>query len=77
MIFIRVIDLYTCYRYEEVTGMTDTSHTKYIFWQISSSPPRTANSIFLDLLLVLVVSRIPHVALPCELTEKTGTIVRA
>jgi len=55
--------------------MTDTSHTKYIS---PSSPPCTANSIFLDLLVLFVVARITYVALPCELTEKlTGTTVRA
>ena len=35
--------------------------TLNIFWQISSSPPRTANNIFLALLLVFVVARITHV----------------
>ena len=57
--------------------MTDTRPNIIIFWQISSSPPRAANNIFFDLLLVFVVARITHVALACELTEKlTGTTVR-
>ena len=40
--------------------------------------PLAIEKFFLDLLLVFVVARITHVALPCELTEKlTGTTVRA
>ena len=35
---------------------------KYI-WQISSSPPRAASSVFHDFFLVFVVARITHVAL--------------
>ena len=44
--------------------------------QISSSHPRAANNIFLDLLLVFVVAaKISHVALPFE--KLTGATVRA
>ena len=48
-----------------------------IFWQISSSPPRTANSIFLNLLLVFVVARITHVALPLRADWKINRDHRA
>ena len=55
---------------------------KSLWWQIPalkyilarSSSPLAANNIFLDLLLVFVVVRITHVALPRELIEKLSFI---
>ena len=49
----------------------------FFFWQ-DSLLLLPANNIFLDLVLLFVVARTTHVALPCELTEKLiETTVRA
>ena len=54
-------------RYEKITVMTDTRPKIYFGKILSSSCTQQ-----------IVVARITHIALPCELTEKlTGTTLRA